>query len=69
VQVLVSVADDVVVRVRDDGRGMGEEILEGGLANLRQRARIHGGRLRVQSRPGAGTTVTWRVPLDREDAT
>jgi signal transduction histidine kinase len=69
VQVLVSVADDVVVRVRDDGRGMGEEILEGGLANLRQRARIHGGRLRVQSRPGAGTTVTWRVPLEREGAT
>jgi signal transduction histidine kinase len=69
VEVLVSVADDVVVRVGDDGRGMGEEILEGGLANLRQRARIHGGRLRVQSRPGAGTTVTWRVPLEREGAT
>ena len=69
VEVLVSVADDLVVRVGDDGRGMGEEILEGGLANLRQRARIHGGRLRVQSRPGAGTTVTWRVPLVREGAT
>ena len=65
VDVLVSVAHDVVVRVEDDGRGMGQDVFESGLGNLRHRARIHGGRLSVDPGPRGGTIVTWRVPLDR----
>ncbi len=64
VEVLVSAGDEVVVRVTDDGRGMGEEVLESGLDNMRQRAHKHGGTFVVHSESGTGTTVTWAVPAD-----
>ena len=53
---------DVVLTVRDDGRGLPAEMTESGLDNMRERARRHGGRCDVTSSPGAGTTITWRVP-------
>jgi two-component system sensor histidine kinase UhpB len=49
-----------VLRVTDDGRGFNDAVPElGGLGvtGMRERARLAGGRLRVRSRPGAGTTV------------
>lgn len=49
-----------VVRVADDGRGFhqSETGRAGhGLAGMRERALLAGGRLAVRSRPGAGTTV------------
>ncbi len=61
---LVADADRLVVTVADDGVGMGPDLLESGLANMRVRARRHGGELRLESAAGSGTTVTWTVPLD-----
>jgi signal transduction histidine kinase len=55
--------DTVEVSVSDDGRGMPDDVLLSGLHNMRQRAAAHGGQLEVRSEAGAGTTVTWRVPL------
>jgi signal transduction histidine kinase len=55
--------DWVQVSVSDDGRGMEPDVRESGLDNLRSRASRHGGDLLVESEAGAGTTVTWRVPL------
>ena len=49
--------------VADDGRGMPPDVLESGLHNMRERAAGHGGVLAVESEPGAGTSITWRVPL------
>ena len=52
------------VRVRDDGRG-GARIGHGsGLAGLQDRAEALGGRLSLQSPPGAGTILEIALPLD-----
>ena len=66
---LVYRADQLMAVVRDDGRGFGPEDDFGGtaghfgLAVMRERARRHGGALRIDSRPGAGTTVEATIPL------
>src|SRR3954447_2217676 len=62
VDVLVSVRDEVLLTVTDDGKGMGD-VLESGLGNMRERAQRHGGTFEVRSAPGAGTTLTWTVPV------
>jgi signal transduction histidine kinase len=36
----------------------------GGLSGMRERARMHGGSLTIASRPGAGTEVLAKFPLD-----
>lgn len=62
----------VSLRVEDDGHGFdadGEsESRSGGgfgLVGMRERARLLGGRLHVESTRGVGTRVTAEVPLDR----
>lgn len=59
---------ELVAVVEDDGRGLPVERREGGrggrgLANMRARAAELGGRLEVESRPGAGTRLRLRLPL------
>jgi signal transduction histidine kinase len=63
VDVVVSVTDEVALRVSDDGKGMDSSVVESGLGNMRERARRRGGSLTVESAPGQGTTVTWAVPV------
>jgi signal transduction histidine kinase/predicted ATPase len=64
VHVEVDVAGDALrVSVRDDGRG-GADVAGGfGLVGLKDRAEALGGRLAVQTAPGAGTTVRAELPL------
>jgi signal transduction histidine kinase len=64
VAVTVSVDDEVRVVVTDDGRGIGDDVRESGLGNMRERALKHGGTFRVSSAADGGTTVEWRVPVD-----
>ena len=68
--VLRTTARELVLAVRDNGVGF-EPRREGqdryGIVGMRERAKLLGGRLRVGSRPGNGTTITARVPLRRED--
>jgi two-component system sensor histidine kinase UhpB len=54
----------VVLEVADDGRGFAFEKSERGLglAGMRERALLIGGRLTIESRPGHGTTVRLNVP-------
>jgi two-component system sensor histidine kinase DesK len=52
--------DDAVLRVRDDGRG-GAIAPGNGLSGMRERLEALGGRLRVESTPGAGTCIEARV--------
>jgi signal transduction histidine kinase len=54
--------------VADDGMG-GADPDGAGLRGLADRLGAHGGRLRVESPPGAGTTVTAVVPISRSSAT
>jgi len=52
--------------VEDDGQGFegDESDHEGlGLRNIQQRARIHGGSIRIQSNSGSGTCLTLTIPL------
>ncbi len=66
--------DEVVLDVRDDGRGFDPEQVRPrgsrgrGLAGIRDRAAELGGRADVESAPGEGTTVSVRFPIAaRED--
>jgi signal transduction histidine kinase len=65
---------EVVVSVRDDGRGFGSARLaearaEGRLgvaSSIEGRVRDLGGTMTVESAPGAGTEIELRVPVEGE---
>ncbi|QHC26947.1 GAF domain-containing sensor histidine kinase [Streptomyces sp. GS7] len=61
--VALTAADEVTLTVTDDGVGVGPAPHTGGLANMRARAEMHGGRLAVESPAGGGTRIVWCVPL------
>jgi signal transduction histidine kinase/ligand-binding sensor domain-containing protein len=74
VEASIAIVDGrLLAEVRDDGRGFvpppeadGEDVataVGNGLRNMRARARALGGELRVDSTPGAGTTVRAELPL------
>ena len=71
--------DEAVVEVSDDGRGIGEENLSRifnpffttrsggtglGLPAVRRIARVHGGRVEVESSLGQGSTFSLHVPIN-----
>lgn len=65
VEVHVRREDDLLVaEVVDQGRGFDPETVERGMGldNLWERAQEIGGEVRIDSRPGAGTRVTVRLP-------
>ena len=59
--------------IRDDGVGFTPGTQAGplqghfGLAGIRERMERLGGTLRIESAPGRGTTLTFRVPLRAYD--
>jgi signal transduction histidine kinase len=59
----------VLLRVEDDGRGFDPRRIRPrgdggyGLVGMRERVRLVGGSLTVESRPGAGTRLTARIPI------
>jgi signal transduction histidine kinase len=62
-------AKSIVVRVTDDGRGFDPGRSRGmGILGMEERVKRLGGTLRVESRPGAGTTVTAELPFPTEAA-
>jgi signal transduction histidine kinase len=63
VTVTIDAGPELVLTVRDNGRGIGETTRRSGLANLNDRARELGGTLRVGPADGGGTELQWRVPL------
>ena len=56
-------ADALLVEIVDDGSGGADPDSGTGLRGLADRAAALGGRLEVESPPGAGTRVTARLPL------
>ena len=58
----------LTLAVSDNGRGFeSQKLAESdclGLAGMRERASLLGGRLEMQSKPGKGTRVRFRLPLD-----
>ncbi|MGI5256548.1 GAF domain-containing protein [Streptomyces angustmyceticus] len=53
----------VTLTVTDDGAGVGTAPHTGGLANMRARAEMHGGRLSVETPENGGTRIVWTAPL------
>jgi signal transduction histidine kinase len=66
---LMVVGDQLVATVHDAGTGFDPETVQSdggrhvGLGLLRERARLAGGALDLDARPGAGTTLSLRLPL------
>jgi signal transduction histidine kinase len=63
---LTSTSESVTVVVEDDGVGFepGRETGDGiGLLGMRERVGLFGGRVALESRPGAGTTIVAEVPI------
>ena len=68
---LVVAGGRITLRVADNGRGFDLAVVGTdafGLASMRERAALIGGRLRVASRPGTGTRVFLTTPLTRPAA-
>jgi signal transduction histidine kinase len=61
--VVVTADDDLTVTVTDNGCGIGENVTESGLRNLRTRAAQSGGVLTLASGADGGTVLHWSVPL------
>jgi signal transduction histidine kinase len=67
-EVVVAANPDILqVTVRDDGIGIRRSGSPGGhgLRNIATRAERLGGAFDIRSEPGEGTTLTWRVPLEK----
>lgn len=64
-EVSVTVADELVLTLTDDGVGVGGSPHTGGLRNMRSRAELLGGSFTVEPalENGTGTHIEWRVPL------
>jgi two-component system, NarL family, sensor histidine kinase UhpB len=63
-------AETLTLSVADDGRGMPTQLPGGtaGVAGMRERALLVGGRLSIKPRPDQGTEVRLTIPVDREGA-
>lgn len=55
--------DSVVLRVTDDGVGIGHNGARSGILGMRERAALIGGELTVRGRSGGGTEVVLRLPV------
>jgi signal transduction histidine kinase len=64
---VVAEADELRVRVRDDGRGGANLTSGSGLVGLTDRVEALGGRLVLHSPPGVGTTLHVALPLTTAD--
>jgi len=64
VEVDVRVGSELIVRVLDDGIGLGKPKRLSGLANARARAELLGGCLLIAGAQERGTCFEWRVPLE-----
>jgi signal transduction histidine kinase len=62
-------ADTIRLRIHDNGVGFDQKGVPAGLglASMRERARLLGGKLTVDSEPGAGTELTVELPVQGED--
>jgi signal transduction histidine kinase len=61
--VTISVDDQVVVEVCDDGVGIPDTVARSGLHNLGQRATAAGGSCTIGPNAGGGTRLVWTAPL------
>jgi two-component system NarL family sensor kinase len=64
--VRLEAAAQLTIEVTDDGRGLPSPLRPGtGLESMRERAEELGGDVSFEPRPGGGTRVVARLPLDQ----
>ncbi len=63
VTITISVGDDLVIDVTDDGKGMPLTVSRSGLHNLATRAEEASGAFRVQTAEAGGTKLVWSAPV------
>jgi signal transduction histidine kinase len=63
----LSIADGrLTVQIRDNGKGFKPEVAPGhGLENMTVRMEQAGGLFEIASKPGAGTVLNFRLPLEK----
>jgi signal transduction histidine kinase len=61
--VTISVDDDLVIDVTDNGIGIPDTVARSGLHNLQRRAAATGGTLSLRQRECGGTRLVWTAPL------
>ena len=64
VTVSLSVGDEIVLEVIDDGAGIDGTVVESGLRNMRHRAEQRGGTCLIGPGPDGGTRVLWSIPCE-----
>ena len=64
--VTLDVADDVLVEVVDNGRGVDPDAPRSGLRNLEERARRRAGGVSIVCLENGGTRLRWHAPLQPE---
>jgi signal transduction histidine kinase len=59
--------DQLILQVRDNGKGFDAEEAKArrslGLVGMQERALLLNGEVKIEGVPGAGTTMTLRIPL------
>lgn len=67
---LATTANTATLSIADDGRGLPPDLptRTAGISGMRERARLVGGSLEIESQPGEGTTVRLEVPRGGTDA-
>jgi len=64
--------DNIVLKVRDNGKGISNKQISGpkafGLIGMRERVRPWEGEIKISGAPGKGTTVTVIIPLSSEES-
>lgn len=63
ITVNVTVGDDLIVEVVDNGQGVSGDITGSGLTNLRRRAEDAGGSFALENVEAGGTRLRWAAPL------
>ncbi|HXX57865.1 MAG TPA: PAS domain S-box protein [Thermodesulfovibrionales bacterium] len=70
VEASVKWGDDIILTVKDNGKGITKERLSDpesfGLIGMRERVKFFGGEIDIRGRADKGTTVTMRMPLAQE---
>jgi signal transduction histidine kinase len=64
VDVTLTAGSELLLRVTDNGVGIGGSGRRSGLANMEARAKQLGGAFDVRAADGGGTLLEWRVPLE-----
>jgi len=66
---LATAGGNLLLSIRDDGVGGADAEQGSGLVGLRDRVEALGGRLRIDSPSGGGTSLPLTLPLDGDAAT